>query len=77
MCREGYKMIGNPLKTIEMLTCTSNIAKNLMLDLLDLAQLENNTFKMSMEDFSLVDVIENAFSMVKHIADTKKVKLVA
>jgi hypothetical protein len=48
-----------------------------MLDLLDLAQLEKNTFKMSMEDFSLVDVIQNAFTIVKHIADTKMVELVA
>jgi signal transduction histidine kinase len=77
MCRQGYELTANPLKTIEMLTCTSNIAKTLMLDLLDLAQLENNTFKMSLEDFSLVDVIQNAFSMVKHIADTKIVELVA
>ena len=77
MCRQGYELTANPLKTIEMLTCTSNIAKNLMLDLLDLAQLENNTFKMSMEDFSLVDVIQNAFTIVKHIADTKMVELVA
>jgi hypothetical protein len=37
MCRKSYKMTTNPLKTIEMLTCTSNIAKNLMMDLLDLA----------------------------------------
>jgi signal transduction histidine kinase len=77
MCQESLKAIKKPLDTIEMLTYTSNLAKNLMMDLLDLAQLENNTFKINKEVFSLLNVIKNAFIAVQHIADLKRVKLVA
>lgn len=69
MCQESFKAIKKPLETIEMLTYTSNLAKNLMMDLLDLAQLENNTFKINKEVFSLFNVIKNAFMVVQHIAD--------
>ncbi len=48
-----------------------------MMDLLDLAQLENNTFKINKEVFSLFNVIKNAFMVVQHIADQKRVKLVS
>lgn len=47
-----------------------------MMDLLDLAQLENNTFKINKEPFSLPQLIQNAFMVVQHIADAKKVALV-
>ncbi len=40
-----------------MLTYTSKMAKNLMMDLLDLAQVENNSFKVSLAPFSLLKVI--------------------
>jgi hypothetical protein len=42
------------LKSIQMLTYTSKMAKNLMMDLLDLAQVENNSFKMVSAPFSLL-----------------------
>ncbi len=45
------------LKSIKMLTYTSKMAKNLMMDLLDLAQVENNSFKVSLAPFSLLKVI--------------------
>lgn len=38
--------------------------RNLMLDLLDLAQLENKSFKINEEFFNLHEVIKNAFSVV-------------
>jgi signal transduction histidine kinase len=60
-----------------MLTYTFSIAKTLMMDLLDLAQMENNTFRINNDNFSLLNVIEDAFRVVKHYADQKKVKLVA
>ena len=40
-----------------------------MMDLLDLAQMENNTFKINQEYFSLTDVIDKACAVVGHIAD--------
>ena len=46
----------------------SNIMKNLMMDLLDLAQMENNTFKLNKGYFSLEDIIQKASSIVNHIA---------
>lgn len=70
-CQESYNATKKPLETIKILTYTSNIAKNLMMDLLDLAQLENNTFKINKEPFSLPELIKNAFMVVQHIADAK------
>jgi signal transduction histidine kinase len=47
-----------------------------MLDLLDLAQMENSTFKLNKEYFSVHDVINSAFGVVNHIAEKKKVELI-
>lgn len=58
---------------IDNLTYTYNIAKTLMMDLLDLAQVENNTFKINQAKFSLVNLIEDAFKVVQHIANARKV----
>jgi hypothetical protein len=44
-----------------------------MMDLLDLAQMENNTFKLNKSYFSIMGVIERAFSVVSHVADKKSV----
>lgn len=45
------------------------------MDLLDLAQMENNTFKLNKCYFSITEVIERAFSVVSHVADKKSVAL--
>lgn len=50
--------------------------KHLMLDLLDFAQMEKNTFKLNKTYFSIFDTIDNAFSVVDHIAHSKKIQLV-
>ena len=63
------------LKSVQMLVYTSKMAKNLMMDLLDLAQVENNSFRVVSAPFSLLQVIEDAFLVVSHIAAEKKVKL--
>lgn len=47
-----------------------------MMDLLDLAQKDNNTFKLDKEYFCLFTVVDKAFDMVKHIASAKQVTLV-
>jgi signal transduction histidine kinase len=47
-----------------------------MMDLLDLAQMENNSFKVNKTNISLLKVVEDAFMVVSHIADGKNVKLV-
>jgi signal transduction histidine kinase len=64
------------VSTIKNLIYTSNVAKNLMMDLLDLAQMENNSFKVNKTNISLLKVVEDAFMVVSHIADGKNVKLV-
>ena len=46
-----------------------------MLDLLDLAQMENSTFKLNKSYFSIFEVIKKAFSMVSHVAKKKNVAL--
>lgn len=46
-----------------------------MMDLLDLAQIENNTFKLNKAFFSLTGAVEQAFSIVKHAAQRKNLEL--
>ena len=46
-----------------------------MMDLLDLAQLENSTFKLNKEYFSMFNVIEKAFGLLTHVAKKKNVAL--
>ena len=53
----------------------SKLMKNLMMDLLDLAQMENNTFKLNKSFFSLSEVINKACSVVNHIAQKKEIIL--
>ena len=47
------------------------------MDLLDLAQMEQSTFKLNKEYFSIFDVINRAFSLVGHVANKKNVALEA
>lgn len=49
---------------------------NLMMDLLDLAQIQKGTFRLNEQPFNLLDAIKNSFMIVKHIADKKDVELV-
>lgn len=46
-----------------------------MMDLLDLAQMENNTFKLNKVFFSLPDAIKQACEIVSHQARTKNLQL--
>ena len=55
---------------------TSQMMRNLMLDLLDLACMENNTLKINNDYFCLQLVIEKAFIIVDHVANMKRIKLV-
>ena len=50
--------------------------RNLMFDLLDFAQIEKNTFKISNGYFNIFSVIENSIKIVSHVADKKKVKII-
>ncbi len=59
-----------------MLIYNSDIMRNLMMDLLDLAQMENCTFKLNKSYFNITEVIQKSFNIVNHIANLKKVKLV-
>jgi signal transduction histidine kinase len=56
-----------------MMQYTSEVAKNLMMDLLDLAQIENNSFKITNERFSLFSAIKQAFNVVAHVATRRSV----
>ena len=58
-----------------MMLFSSELMRNLMLDLLDLAQMENSTFKLNKSYFSIFEVIQKAFSMVSHVAKKKNVAL--
>ena len=43
---------------VKMTLFTSEIMRNLLMDLLDLAQMEQNTFKLNKDFFSIFDAIE-------------------
>ena len=58
-----------------MINNQSGLMRNLMMDLLDLAQMEKNTFKLNQAYFSMFEVIEQAFKIVEHHADVKRVTL--
>ena len=44
----------------------SQMMRNLMHDLLDLAQIERGTFKVNNEYFNLINLIQQAFDMLEH-----------
>jgi signal transduction histidine kinase len=46
-----------------------------MMDLLDLAQMEKNTFKLNKDFFSIFEVIQQAFMLLGHVANKKQVNL--
>ena len=48
---------------METVSQNTKMMHNLMLDLLDLAQMENDTFKINEEFFNLFETIENSFAM--------------
>lgn len=56
------------IDSLKMSVFTAEIMQNLMMDLLDLAQMDNNTFKMNKTFFSIFDAIEQAFSVLSHLA---------
>ena len=58
-----------------MMKFSSEIMRTLMMDLLDLAQMENSTFKLNKTFFSMSDVVKCAFTVVSHVADSKNVTL--
>jgi len=43
---------------------TTEVMRNLMMDLLDFAQIEKKTFKLNKDFFNLYSVIDQAFSIV-------------
>lgn len=49
--------------------------RNLMLDLLDLAQMESNSLKIHNEYFNIYTVINKAFMIVDHLSKLKNIKL--
>lgn len=61
------------IDSLKMAVLTAEIMQNLMMDLLDLAQMENNTFKMNKSFFSFFEAIDQAFSVMSHLAKQKQV----
>ena len=70
------KYIEKTKTTVQTLTYTSQMMRNLMMDLLDLGQIETCTFKLNKDYFSIFDAIEQAFEVIRHEADKKNVKLI-
>ena len=62
------KFIRNSIFSAYMIT-------NLVNDLLDLGKLENNAFQLAVNEFNLVQVVEEVFSIVSFQAETSGIKL--
>ena len=54
---------------------TAQMMQTLMLDLLDLAQLENRSLRINNEYYDLEDTIDKAFLILSHAAAQKNVVL--
>jgi signal transduction histidine kinase len=63
--------IAKNVALVKILISNSEMMQNLMMDLLDLAQMENNTFKLNKAFFSLSDAIKQAYQVVCHTAENK------
>lgn len=74
--KEELQLVLKRNDMVKMMIFNAEIMRNLMSDLLDLAQMENSTFKLNKSYFSIFDVIDKAFSVVKHIAEKKNVRLI-
>jgi hypothetical protein len=55
---QGLQMIVKKIDNVKMMILSSKLMKNLMLDLLDLAQLDNNTFKLNKSFFNISQAIQ-------------------
>lgn len=67
-CKDFEKKLG----TVE---ATSSMSKVLMTDLLDLAQMDRATFKFSEITFDLLQTVDQTFSLLKHSAKDRGIKL--
>lgn len=74
--KEERAMMVKRVDTVKMMIFNSEIMRNLMMDLLDLAQMENSTFKLNKGYFSFFDVIQKAFGVLGHVAAKKDVTFV-
>lgn len=73
---ELKKFLSKRVESVKMMIFSSEIMRNLMMDLLDLAQMENNTFKLNKGYFSMTETVKKAFGVVGHVAEKKNVALV-
>lgn len=73
---ELQKFMTKRVDTVKMMIFSSEIMRNLMMDLLDLAQMENNTFKLNKGFFSMTETVNKVFGVVSHVAEKKNVALV-
>jgi signal transduction histidine kinase len=62
---------------VEGMVYNSELMRNLLMDLLDLAQLKNDRFSLNKQYFSLESVIDRAITVVQHAAQYKNVELIS
>lgn len=62
-------------KQLSMCQYMTGFMQNLMMDLLDLAQIDQNQFKLNKYYFSLYDVLARAKTIVGHYAEEKEVTI--
>lgn len=70
---ETREIISRAEKNIKFTLNTSEMMRNLLLDLLDLAQFERGSFTINNEYFDLMQVIKKAFKTLEPLADLKEI----
>ena len=71
----GYKKLYEYHETIKDLQMSATITNTLLRDLMDYAQLKNNTFKLEKEYFNFSDLVQKAFKQVALLAEKRNLKL--
>jgi len=71
-CINRLNKVEHELKKIMF---TSQMMSTLILDLLDLAQLENRNLRINNQYFNLHDIVEQAFMVINHLSTHKSISL--
>ena len=71
----GYKKLFEYHETIKDLQMSVSITNTLLRDLMDYAQLKNNTFTLVKEYFDFMELVEQAFKQVTLLAKKRNLTL--
>ena len=69
----SHMKLAKVINTVKSIKHQGTMMRLLLSDLLDLGKMENQTFKLNKDFFCFFDAIQQAFSMVNHVAQQRKI----